>query len=150
VISRPFDVHAPTPLSESLKRGRGIARRFPAMVLLIDDTIDQLDLYEAALRDRYQVLQADRGRKGVELAVAQQPDLIVVDLSMPEMDGWEVCRRLAANQRTASIPVIILTALDIEDLRHEAMRAGVFDLLTKPCPVNVLEDRIAEALGRTN
>src|SRR6266536_1300372 len=145
---RTFDPDTPTPLSESLKRGGAHARRFPPMVLLIDDTVDQLDLYEAALRDRYEVLQAERGDVGVEIAVARQPDLVVVDLSMPDIDGWEVCRRLRAHPRTASIPVIILTALDVNDLRHQAMKAGVTDLLTKPCPVDTLRERIGEAIGQ--
>jgi DNA-binding response OmpR family regulator len=144
-----FDPDAPTPLTESLKRGRAQVRRSPPMVLLIDDTVDQLDLYEAALHDRYEVLQAERGEIGVQLATDKLPDIVVVDLSMPDMDGWEVCRRLGADPRTASIPVIILTALDVNDLRHEAMRAGVTDLLTKPCPVDTLRERIGEAIGRT-
>src|SRR5437899_3285200 len=93
IHARTFDPDTPTPLAEALKRGRAHSRRFPPMVLLIDDTIDQLDLYEAALSDRYEVLQADGGEAGVEMAIARQPDLVVVDLSMPEIDGWEVCRR---------------------------------------------------------
>jgi putative two-component system response regulator len=147
---RTFAPDAPTPLGELLKRGGMHARRFPPMVLLIDDTVDQLDLYEAALSDRYEVLQAQRGDVGVEIAIAKQPDIVVVDLSMPEVDGWEVCRRLRADPRTAAIPVVILTALDVNDLRHQAMKAGVTDLLTKPCPVDTLRERIGEAIGRTD
>jgi DNA-binding response OmpR family regulator len=146
---KTLDPDAPTPLGELLKRGGARARRFPPIVLLIDDTVDQLDLYEAALRDRYEVLQAERGDVGIEIAFAKLPDIVVVDLSMPDVDGWEVCRRLRADQRTASIPVIILTALDVRDLRHEAMKAGVTDLLTKPCPVDTLRERIGEAIGRS-
>src|SRR6266545_4877889 len=137
-VWRTFDPDAPTPLGELLKQRGAHARRFPPMVLLIDDTVDQLDLYEAALRDRYEVLQAERGDTGVAIALAKLPDAVVVDLSMPDVDGWEVCRRLRADPRTASIPVIILTALDVNDLRHQAMKAGVTDLLTKPCPVDTL------------
>src|SRR5260221_5360714 len=145
-----FDPHLPTPLAASLKRYRAQPLRFPPLVLVIDDSIDHLEMYEVALRDRYQVLQADRGEAGIEIAIVHRPDVVVVDLDMPGIDGWEVCRRLAADSRTASIPLVILTATDVENQRHVAMRIGVVDLLTKPCQVDLLRDRIAAALGRSN
>jgi CheY-like chemotaxis protein len=116
--------------------------RFPALVLLIDDSQDSLDLYEAVLQDRYQVLQAERGEVGVNVALEQQPDLVVVDLDMPHVSGWEVCRRLASDAKTAWIPRIILTGYDGPHSQVEAARAGAAAFLTKPCSGDRLRHRI--------
>jgi CheY-like chemotaxis protein len=122
--------------------------RFPPVVLLIDDSLDQLDLYEAVLSDVYQVRLASRGEIGVELALADPPDVALVDIEMPGMDGWEVCRRLHAHPRTTSLPLVILTARDPDGLRDKAMRVGAADLLSKPCHVDMLRDHIRAALDR--
>jgi CheY-like chemotaxis protein len=123
-------------------------KRTPPVVLMIEDSPDQIDLYEFALSDAYVVKSALRGEIGVNLATADPPDLILLDLAMPGMDGWEVCWRLKADPRTESIPIIILTARDPEGLRTEAMRAGAAALLTKPCGVDKLLDRMKLALER--
>src|SRR5258708_36198767 len=107
-----FNPHLPTPLAASLKRYRAQPLRFPPLVLLIDDSIDHLEMYEVALRDRYQVLQADRGEAGIEIAIVHRPDGGGVDLDMPGIDGWEGCRRLAGESRPAHLPRAILSASD--------------------------------------
>jgi CheY-like chemotaxis protein len=117
------------------------------LVLMIDDSEDQLDLYGFVLEDCYRVLQAAHGRKGLQLALSEQPDVIVCDLVMPGLDGWEVCRRLAADPRTASIPVIILTATSDPGLEEKAAAVGAAAVLTKPCPVETLRTRIDDALN---
>jgi CheY-like chemotaxis protein len=121
-------------------------KRTPPVVLMIEDSLDQIDLYECVLRHAYRMKTALRGEIGVNLALADPPDLILLDLEMPGMHGWEVCRRLKADPRTASIPIMILTARDPEGLRTEAVRVGAAALLTKPCGVNKLLDRIKLAL----
>ncbi len=73
---------------------------------------------------------------------------MLVDLEMPGMDGWEVCRRLKSHQQTASIPIIILTANDGEDLEDRAMRIGALELLRKPCAADLLGERIAAVVRR--
>jgi putative two-component system response regulator len=118
-----------------------------SVVLLIDDSEDQLDLYELVLEDCYRVLQAGHGRKDLELALSEEPDMIVCDLAMPGLDGWEVCRRPAANPRTASIPVIILTATSDPGLEDRAATIGTAAVLTTPCPVEVPRPRIDDALN---
>jgi putative two-component system response regulator len=118
------------------------------VVLLIEDSPDQLDLYEVALRDVYQVRVASRGEIGVKLAIADPPDVAVVDLEMPGMDGWEVCRRLRAHPRTTTLPLVILTARALDRVRDEAARVGAADLLSKPCSFNMLRDRIRAVLDR--
>lgn len=124
------------------------APRFPPHILLIDDSADQIDLYECALSERYRVLSAVDGETGIALAVAERPDLVIVDLAMPRVDGWEVCRRLKRDPATAAIPIIILTAQDDPDLEEHARLIGAAGLLRKPCDVDRLRDRIGVALRR--
>jgi CheY-like chemotaxis protein len=121
------------------------APRIPALILIIEDSMDQLDLYEFALRDRYRVLQATRGERGVEVAITEQPDVVLVDVCMPGIDGWEVCRRLKSHPRTAAIPIIMLTALDGKDTAEKAVEVGAAALLLKPCNVDTLRDEIEAA-----
>ena len=118
------------------------------VVLMIDDSEDQLDLYEIVLQDSYRVLQAGTGEKGVQMARSTRPDAIVCDLAMPGLDGWEVCRRLAADPVTASIPIIILTATCDPQLEQKAAAVGATGVLTKPCPLEILQVRIDAALDR--
>ena len=115
-------------------------------VLLIDDSLDQLDLYEWALSGRYEVCGTSDGMAGVTIAATQQPDVVIVDLSMPIMDGWEVCWHLKKNPVTAAIPIIIMTAHDGTDIKQKAMEAGAADLLHKPCNADQLRDRVSAVL----
>jgi DNA-binding response OmpR family regulator len=116
-------------------------------ILLVEDVIDQLDLYELVLRDAgYHTLRATRGELGYEVAVAIQPDLVVLDLSLPDMDGWIVRERLQANPTTAAIPVIVLTARDDYDLPLRASRADVV-VLHKPCSADRLLQAVERAVG---
>jgi len=112
-------------------------------VLMIDDSTAERDLYALMLERDVRVLTAARGAEGLSLAAAERPDVIVLDVMMPEMNGWEVCRRLKANPTTAAIPVIMLTAQDEPNLAEEASRNGAAMLLTKPCPVEKLSSAIA-------
>lgn len=118
------------------------------LVLMIDDSEDQLDLYSLVLQDFYRVLLAGSGSKGLQMAQAERPDAIVCDLAMPGMDGLEVCRRLAAHPATAGIPVVILTATSDSDLAQKAESAGAKAVLTKPCPLEMLRVGIDDALDR--
>ena len=119
--------------------------RIRPLILIIEDSLDQLDLYGFALGDHYQVLQATRGERGVEVAIAERPDVVLMDVCMPGMDGWEVCRLLKGDPRTASIPIILLTALDGMEIAERAMRSGATTLLMKPCNVETLRDEIDAA-----
>jgi len=141
-------------LSLEIRRRRpGTAResshadeKTPPLVLMIDDSEDQLDLYALVLQECYHVLLAGSGQKGLQMAQAERPDAIVCDLAMPGMDGWEVCRRLRAHPATAAIPVIILTATSDADLVQKAASVGAQAVLTKPCPLDMLRVRIDDAL----
>jgi CheY-like chemotaxis protein len=122
-----------------------VRRLSPPLILIIEDSLDQLELYEFALRDHYQVRKATHGVRGVEVAIAEQPDVVLVDICMPGIDGWEVCRRLKGDPRTAAIPIILLTALDGKDTAERAIQVGAAALLMKPCNVDTLREEIEAA-----
>ena len=116
-------------------------------VLMIDDSTAERDLYALMLEGDVQVLTASRGAEGLALAQTERPDAIVLDVMMPEMNGWEVCRRLKSNPATSSIPVVMLTAQDEPNLVDEAVRLGAATLLTKPCPVEKLTSVLTSAIS---
>jgi CheY-like chemotaxis protein len=103
-------------------------------VLLVDDSDEQRALYEAMLAATARVATASTGEAALKLAAAGVPDVIVLDVMMPGMDGWETCRRLKADPITAGIPIVILTSLDGADVTARAREAGAIAVLKKPCP----------------
>lgn len=105
-------------------------------LLAIDDKPDNLTTLSAVVRDalpRTLVLTATNGRAGIDLAAAEEPDVILLDIVMPGMDGYEVCRRLKADDRIKDIPVVFLTALKTDTAsRVKALEAGAEGFLAKP------------------
>ncbi len=103
------------------------------VVLVVDDYPLNLKFLCASLsRAKYEVLVAQTGESALEIAVSQQPELIVLDIRMPEMDGYEVCRRLKASPVTRDIPVIFMTALSETDNKIKGLKLGAADYITKP------------------
>jgi putative two-component system response regulator len=103
-------------------------------VLMIDDTRENLMLLRALLGSNYQCMAATDGRQGLELAHADDPpDLILLDVMMPGMDGWEVCRRLKTDAKTREIPVIFLTGLTHvhDEVRGFGLGAGQSHLFSR-------------------
>ena len=115
-------------------------------LLLVDDCAAQRDLYEMALQRHFNILTASRGDEGVTIASQERPDAIVLDVTMPGLDGWQTCRRLKSDANTASIPVIFLTSLDDVDLATQAIDVGGSVLLHKPCPAEDLLNTICSTL----
>ena len=115
----------------------------PGRVLVIDDLDINRRLLEARLvHQYYQVLLAKDGPTGLKLAQDEAPDIILLDVMMPGMDGYEVCRRLKAGPQTAHIPVVMVTALGERDDRLRGLAAGADDFLTKPISDVVLSARV--------
>jgi two-component system, cell cycle response regulator len=104
-----------------------------ARVLVVDDLIPNVKLLEAKLRAEYfEVSGAFSGLEAIEKAESEQPDIILLDVMMPGIDGFETCRRLKASSRTCHIPVVMVTALDQAEDRIAGLEAGADDFLTKP------------------
>jgi CheY-like chemotaxis protein len=114
---------------------RGVAEPpGPPRVLLVDDSREHRELYTHVLERTAHVTTASRGENALALAEADPPDVIVLDVMMPGMDGWETCERLKAQPATADIPIIMLTSLDGVDVPARAREAGAIAVLMKPCP----------------
>ena len=113
-------------------------------ILIVEDVEFNRDLLMQILDEDYAVVTADDGATGVAKAAAERPDLVLMDLSLPVIDGWEATRRIKADPSTASIPVIALTAHAMSGDEEKAKAAGCDDFLTKP----VDEDFLFAALRR--
>lgn len=111
-------------------------------VLVIDDTPINIRILSELLVDEYEVLFATNGQDGLARAQAEQPDLILLDVMMPGMDGYEVCRRLKAEPTTRDIPVIFVTALVSEADEARGLQAGAIDYITKPISPTIVKMRI--------
>ncbi len=101
-------------------------------LLLVDDTKTNIDLLVAALMDDHVLSVALNGPSAIMIAKKLRPDLILLDVMMPEMDGFEVCRRLQEDPATADVPIIFLTAMDNPDMKAQGFQAGAVDYITKP------------------
>jgi two-component system cell cycle response regulator DivK len=120
-----------------------------ATVLVVEDNALNLKLVRDVLGHAgYQVLEAGDAERGIELAREERPDLILMDIQLPGIDGVEALRRLRADTETAGIPVVALTALAMKEDRERFMTAGFDGYLEKPLSVPSLADRVAELIGR--
>jgi two-component system cell cycle response regulator DivK len=107
-------------------------------ILVVEDNPDNRTLItDLLIALNFQVLEAIDGVQGVEMALQEKPDLILMDLSLPQKDGWEATREIKANSEVAHIPVIALTAHAMLGDRERALEAGCNDYITKP--INVME-----------
>ena len=103
-------------------------------VLLVDDYPDAREMYSEYLQfSGFDVVEAANGMEALQSAAEHYPDIILMDLSLPVMDGWEATRRLKADERTASIPVVALTGHALAGISEGAKRAGCDAFVTKPC-----------------
>ena len=119
-------------------------------ILLVEDNVTNRDMLSRRLkRTGYHVILALDGESGVAMATTHAPDLIVMDMGLPIIDGWEATRRLKADAATQRIPVIALTAHVMPGDRAKAIEAGCDDYDTKPVMMSRLLDKIAALLPRT-
>ena len=118
-------------------------------ILLVEDNEMNRDMLSRRLqRKGYEVLMAVDGLQGVEMAQAQTPDLILMDMSLPKLEGWEATQRLKAEPKTQAIPVIALTAHAMSGDRDKAMQAGCDDYDTKPVELPRLLSKIEALLQK--
>jgi two-component system, cell cycle response regulator DivK len=116
-------------------------------ILLVEDNEMNRDMLSRRLiRNGYEVITAVDGRQGADMAVSEQPDLILMDMSLPVIDGWEATRRIKGNDATRRIPVIALTAHAMAGDREKAMEVGCEDYDTKPVEISRLLGKIAALL----
>ena len=116
-------------------------------ILVVEDVDLNRELAVQLLEEDYRVIEAVNGQEGLDLAERERPDLILMDLSLPVMDGWEATRRIKANPELRGIPVIALTAHAMVGDREKAMAAGCDDYLVKPLDENELFDKVARLVG---
>ncbi len=114
------------------------------IVLVVDDTTTNIRILNELLRKDYVVRVATDGLTALNLAVSPpQPDIILLDIVMPEMDGYDVCRRLKASEQTCHIPVVFITAMDGEDDEAKGLDLGAVDFITKPFQPRLVLARVA-------
>jgi CheY-like chemotaxis protein len=119
-----------------------------ARVLLVEDNEMNRDiLFRRLTRRGYLVALAVDGQQGVEMAVAEPPDIILMDMSLPLVDGWEATRQVKAHVTTRNVPVIALTAHAMSGDRERALEAGCDDYDTKPVELDRLVEKIERLLG---
>jgi len=117
-------------------------------ILIVEDVAYNVDLLVQLLEDEYELVTAGDGAQGVELAEQERPDLILMDMSLPIMDGWEAARRIKANVALAHIPIIGLSAHAMSGDTENAMAAGCDDYLTKPLNDELLFEKLQRWLAR--
>jgi len=116
-------------------------------VLIVEDVALNRDLLVQLLEDSYRLVLAEDGMAALERAAEMKPDLILMDLSLPRMDGWEATRRLKADAQLARIPVIVLSAHAMRGDEERARASGCDDFLTKPIDETLLFQKLARHLG---
>jgi putative two-component system response regulator len=115
----------------------------PSTILIVDDLADSREILEEILTaPQHHLLLAASGPEALAQAAAHTPDLVLLDVMMPGMDGFEVCRRLRAEPRTAEMPIILLTALDDREARLKGFEAGADDFVSKPVDRTELRARV--------
>jgi CheY-like chemotaxis protein len=125
-----------------------LKEKIMARILIVEDNEMNRDMLSRRLeRKGYQVAIAVDGQEGVDKAKADKPDLILMDMSLPVLDGWEATRRLKADTDTRGIPIIALTAHAMASDEQKAREAGCDDFDTKPIELTRLLDKMQQLLG---
>ena len=116
-------------------------------ILIVEDVALNRDLLTQLLEDDYDLVVAVDGAAGVAMAIEHRPDLILMDLSLPLLDGWEATRRIKANATTGGIPVVAITANAMSGDEERAKAAGCDDFMTKPIDEDLLFAKLRRWLG---
>lgn len=117
-------------------------------ILVIEDYPDTRDLLSGVLRHKgYKVLEADNGLEGLLKAIASYPDLILMDLALPEMDGIELAKRIHGEPKLARTPIFVVSAYVTDEVASDALAAGCLKIFRKPFEVSALLETISETLA---
>jgi two-component system, cell cycle response regulator DivK len=136
-------------LARVSRQAAGAEGGFVSRILLVEDNEMNRDMLSRRLERRgYQVVMAVDGQQGVDMTRAESPDLILLDMSLPVIDGWEVARQLKSDEATAQIPIIALTAHAMSGDREKALEAGCNDYDTKPVDLARLIEKMESLLGK--
>ena len=118
-------------------------------ILLVEDNEMNRDMLSRRLvRKKFEVVIAVDGVEGVEMSISEAPNIIIMDMSLPELEGWEATRRIKANPQTKSIPVIAMTAHAMTGDREKCLQAGCDDYDTKPVELSRLLDKIKNLISK--
>ena len=129
---------------------RTTARRKRPLILIVEDQSELRHLYAQQLAlSGFDVIEAENGVEAIAHSTARVPDVVLMDLSLPIVDGWEATRRLKSDERTAHIPVVALTAHDGSGELQRATRAGCDWFVPKPCPPDALIAEVRRVLAGT-
>ncbi len=117
-------------------------------ILIVEDNEENRDALSRRLKRRgFDVVLAEDGKQGIEMVASEAPDLVLMDMNMPELDGWEATRQIKANESTRNLPVIALTAHAMAGDREKALDAGCADYHTKPVELSRLLAQIESLLS---
>ena len=118
-------------------------------ILVVEDVEFNRDLIVQLLEEEYEILTATNGAEGIDVARRERPDVILMDLSLPVMDGWEATRRIKADEALRAIPIIALSAHAMKGDEDRARESGCDDYLSKPLDEDLLFEKLAKLLGRS-
>ena len=120
-------------------------------ILYVEDNEDNVYMLSRRLKRKgFEIVVAVDGEQGVEMAFSEKPDLILMDLSLPKMDGWTATKRIKSNNDLKSIPIIALSAHAMEEHKQRAIESGCNDYDTKPVDIERLLSKISAQLGEKN
>ena len=120
-------------------------------ILYVEDNEDNVYMLSRRLKRKgFEIVVAIDGEQGVEMASSEKPDLILMDLSLPKMDGWTATKRIKSNNDLKSIPIIALSAHAMEEHKQRAIESGCNDYDTKPVDIERLLSKISAQLGAKN
>ena len=143
--------HNPEFLSDGAQSKNGVKENRDLKkptVLLVEDNDDFRFYIKDNLKSIFNIIEADNGKKGWQKALAQHPNLVVSDISMPEMNGIDLCMKIRQDNRTSHIPVILLTALSGEEQQLKGLETGATDYMTKPFNFEILQSKIRNILSQ--
>jgi PleD family two-component response regulator len=115
-------------------------------ILIVDDEPFNVELLEGYLSKDYDILKAYNGNEALLIVGTTNPDLIILDIMMPGMNGYEVCRQIKGDEKTTSIPIVIVTALNEREAKFKAIESGADDFLNKPIDIIELTARVKSLL----